>query len=113
MPGVGLFLVALVMFFRNGHLLLADPALLAQVGVPALGHLLLLLGASLVLLRALALAAPDRKAYLFTTTTRNVAASLALAAAAFDERTAMVIVVTGPFIQMPFVITLLNVLKRK
>ncbi len=113
MPGIGLFWIGFIMFLRNGNMVIQAPELLLWVGAPAITHLMLLLGLALGMSWLLRLSREDNVAYMFACTTRNIAASMALAAATFGELTTLIVVMTGPFVQMPFVITQLNVQKRR
>jgi arsenite transporter len=113
MPGIGLVVLLFSVFVLNGRNLLAEPALIIKIMLPAGSFLIVLILIALSISRILNLSYADSTAMVMSTTAKNNAVAMALALSAFGTDVGMVIAFTGPITQFPIMLTYLKIAQTR
>lgn len=110
--GLGLVLLELSLFGLRGDLLLDRPLLVLKVVLPVVLFVVVLLCCSTVAGACLRAAYPDAVALTISTAPRNGAVAAVIAASAFGEEAALVVIICAPFVQLPLMLAYLRLRGR-
>jgi arsenite transporter len=113
LPGIGLVVLLFTVFVLNGRNLLAEPALILKIMLPAGSFLIVLILIAWSISRLLNLSYADSTAMIMSTTAKNNAVAMALALSAFGTDVGMVIAFTGPITQFPIMLTFLKIAQTR
>lgn len=106
-----LMLVIAAMFASQGVVLLDNPGVVVLMIGPGVAFFVLIFIVALTVSRIARLTYPETALVVFTTAARNSEVALAVAVTAFASPLIALTVVIGPAIELPVLITMLNILK--
>ncbi len=107
-----LVMVIVSMFASQGEVLFENPAVLWQVTPPILAFFVVAFGVAIIGAKLAGQTYEQAALLVFTTTSRNSEASLAIAATAFTSPLVALTVVIGPVIELPLLVVMVHALKR-
>lgn len=112
LKAVALAIVIVAMFASNARVLIDNPGVLTSLVPPMVAFFGIAFVVALTVARLARLPGAQAALLVFTSTSRNSEASLAIAATAFASPLVALTVVIGPIIELPLLLLMVRVLRR-